>query len=899
MTQPTSKTSDTAAHGVPRAKLLSPLLPPSQVRREDICNRVLTAGAARLILVRAPAGFGKTTAMAQCRADMDRSGIRTAWLTLDSADNDPVRFIAGLSALVAALGADEVQAPVLDLGEAAPLLMERLADCDPFCIYFDDFEAIQNPVVISIVRALIHHLPRQGRVMLASRSQPDLGLVRMRGRGQLLELGSGELRFSFHEAQAFFSQRLHQRMREEDVLKLHRETEGWAAALWLAGLALDRLGARADFIERFSGSSQLVADYLMEEVFAAQPADLQDFLLRTSVLRSFDATLCEAILGPGSTERLERASAADLFLVPIDGEGTYRYHSLFADFLRGELVREHPAVIPQLHLAASRWYETQARPVPAIDHAIDGGHHERAMNLLEEQAEALLEGGRMRLLSRWFDGLPSAALHDRPLLSMAKVWAVCLTRGPWEAMPLLDRSGWSEDDPLVAPHVLALRPVLLAMMDRYEAAHQQGLSNLPALPTGHAFADSVLANTMAYVFLVMGQYRESHRLLGTARRSQGGAGSRFNSMYAETIEGLLELEGAQLRKAAARFRFAVHANGSDSVRHTGGNAFAGVPHALAIYEAGDVDQAEHLLGVYVPMARDVALRDHIIQGHVVLARIAFQKGQLDHAWDLLNRLEQEGHERRLPRISASARLERSHLFVLLDNPDAARAELERAAEDEDDVWQRVSRLRLPAHDLEDLAMGRLRWEALCGDAVLALRQAEQALQLAATQKKRRRALKLQLFKAIALRRQGALSDSLALLARLLQSLSGEGFIRLLVDEGSVAGQLVQLLQAHPQFLKGVHGNPLFDDYLQRLLRAFGPLAPLTNQPDLAPLDPLTPKETRMLQLLADGLSNVELARRLSVSDSTVRTHLRNINNKLDAQSRTQAVAIGRRLGLIT
>jgi LuxR family maltose regulon positive regulatory protein len=237
--------------------------------------------------------------------------------------------------------------------------------------------------------------------------------------------------------------------------------------------------------------------------------------------------------------------------------------------------------------------------------------------------------------------------------------------------------------------------------------------------------------------------------------------------------------------------------------------------------------------------------------------------------------------------------------VLQGNSGAARSELERAADDEAEVWQRVARLRLPAHDVEDLAMGRLRWEACCGDSAQAVRQADQAISLAAAQKKHRRALKLELFKAIALRRQGALPESLTLLARLLKTLSGEGFVRLVVDEGVAAGQLVQLLQAYPQFLKGAQGNPLFDEYLQRLLRAFGPLPPAPDAPQLAPEEPLTPKETRMLQLLADGSSNLELADRLSVSESTVRTHLRNINMKLNAQSRTQAVAIGRRLGLIT
>jgi LuxR family maltose regulon positive regulatory protein len=886
--------------GVPRAKLHAPFLAASQVRRAQLCARVQAAAAARLVLVRAPAGFGKTTVMAQCRADMEAAGQRTAWLTLDSVDNDPDRFIRGLCAMVATLGGAAGQRDVPDLAQAALVLMEQLEDAPPFGLFFDDVEALQNPSVLSILRELIQNLPRQGRIMIASRSLPDLGLARMRVRGQLLELSGADLRFSVEETQTFMGHRGERAVPPADVHKLHQQTEGWAAALWLASLALERQGSDAGFIEGFSGSSDIVADYLLDEVFAAQPPALRDFLVRTSILRTLEPSLCDAVLGVGiGADMLARVAAADLFLVPIEGGSAYRYHSLFAEFLRGQLVRQQPQAIPGLHLAASCWFELQMRPVPAIEHAIEGGQFERAMALMEAHVETLLEAGRMRLLARWFDALPDAAVQERPLLSVVKVWAVCFTRGPWEAMRLLDGSGWTVDEPRVRPHVLVLRPLMLGMMDNYEAAYEVGRDSLQALPTGHPFADSVLATTMAYTFLVMGQYRESHRLLGKARQSHGARKRHFNSMYAETVEGLLELEEAQLRKATARFRFAVHASGSGQTRHTGGNAFAGVPYALTLYELDELAQAEHLLGVYLPLARDVGLRDHIIMGHVALARIALQQGQTDQAWDLLTHLEEEGHARQLPRIAASARLERSHLYVLQGDADSARSELERAAANEDAVWQQVARLRLPAHDLEDLELGRLRWEACFGEPGQLVRRIEQAIAQAQAHKRKRRALKLRLLLAIALRRKGATPEALSTLGQLVRVLGNEGFVRLVVDEGLPAGQLLQLLVEHPQYLRGVEGNPILEDYVQRLLRAFGPLPPTLQVETQERLETLTPKELRMLQLLADGSSNVELAQRLCVSDSTVRTHLRNINMKLNAQSRTQAVAIGRRFGLIT
>ena len=895
----TLEDSDLDAPRVARAKLHSPMLASALVPREGICARVREAAAVRLVLVRAPAGFGKSTAMAQCRAEMERSNLRTAWLNLDASDNDPIRFSSGLSAAATALGAGALGLGAVDLGDTARVLMDSLAEGQPFCIFIDDFEVIQNPVVASIVRGLVHHLPRHGRLMLASRVLPDLGLARLRARGQLLEITVGELRFSEQETSDFFQRRLRSAIQSEDLRRLHHETEGWPAALWLASLALERQGRRPEYLLRPGGSSQMLSDYLLEEVFAAQAPAMQEFLLRTSLLRSFDAPTCEAVLGSDSLALLHGAAASDLFLAPSIGDGTYRYHRLFGDFLRKLLARTRLAELPMWQMAASRWFESQGRPVPAIDHAIEGGHFERALDLLQAQVESLLEQGRMRLLARWFETLPEGLLQQRPLLGPAQVWASCFTRGPWDAMALLDRGRWSPEIPAIATHLLALRPILLAMMDRYEEAYELGRQNLQRLGNATGFAASVLSNTMAYVFLVMGEYRESSRLLDAARHVRPAGVSRFNTMYAQTVEGLRELEEGELRKAAARFRLALQSSEPGVLRHAVGNAFAGVPHALALYESGEWGQAESLLGVYVPLARGAALRDHIILGHVMLSRMAFHHGQLDQAWDWLARLEQEGYERGLPRLTASARLERAHLQVLQGQAHAARAELERAAADQVEVWDRVALRRFPAHDLEDLALGRLRWEACLGDAERASSMAEEALELALAQKRKRRALKLQLFKAIALRRAGRLPQALEQLVRLLPPLRHEGCVRLVADEGAAAGQLFQSLLADTHRLRLLQVSPLFEEYLRRVMQAFGTLPPLADLPKRTSIETLTPTEMRLLQLLADGLSNSELAQRLSVSQNTVRTHLRNINAKFQARSRTQAAAIARRLGLIT
>lgn len=930
-----------AGAGLWSTKLNPPVLQPQQVLRTAVCQRIQQAGAARLVLVRAPAGFGKTTAMVQARQALADGGTDTAWLTLDRADNDLPRFLRGLHQALLQILLDPPASP-------APLdLLDALAGhAAPFALFLDDFELITEPAVLGVVRELLDRLPRGGRLVLGSRSLPELGLGRLRASGQLLEVDTEGLRFSLDETQRFFALRLAPGPAcaaaplpapELQALlpELHHKTEGWIAALWLASMALEAVGRRrgsvAEFVARFSGSDRAVADYLAEDVLARQTQEVRDFLLRTSILRHLNAPLCRLLCpsrdAPHILETLDRAH---LFLIPLaggddgapPGERAWRYHSLFADFLRAQLAREQPELLPRLHLAASGWYESQGRAVPAIDHALEGGDHPHALQLLERHAAGFLEQGRMRLLARWFNALPAALLQQRPMLQMVSLWATLLTRGPWEAMAQLEASGCvGHPDPAVAAHVQALQPMLLAMRDRIDEALALGRAQLARLPTGQAFADAALANAMAHASSALGESAQARRLLDAARRGQHGGG--FNHMYSESIEGLIDLQQGRLRQASARFRMALGAGAGSSYLPTHGNAWAGVLYAATLYEAHQLPQAEQLLNVYLPLARDVGLPDHMVLSHGMRARIAFLRGDIEQVLHTLNELESLGHQRQLPRVVASARLERARILLLQGQHGAAAQELERA--DDAAVWRHVAPRRLAAHDLDDMAIGRLRWQALAGDAAAAADGLARAAAQARAEQRLRRALALEVLQALAEQRAGRPAEAAARMQALMPQLSGEGFVRLVLDAGPGIARLLHHTRATWQ-AGPTAPEPLPLDHLQRLIalanpsneapdvdagppgRADRPRAdPLPAQPPaevpatgtaLALPEPLTRKEVRVLQLLAEGYSNSALAAKLFVSDSTVRTHLRSINVKLGARSRTQAVALARRLRVI-
>ena len=890
-----------------RTKINAPAARPQQVMRQKVIDLLCAAPTVKLVLLRAPAGFGKTTVMLQYLKRLEKSGVATAWLTLDHGDNDAPRFLTGLEAAVATMAATtraSSQAITRSAPDVALDVISSLARHDqPFALFLDEFEVIHQSGVLGLVREVIANLPRDGQIVIGSRNLPDLRLGRLRAQGQLLEIDATGLRFTLEETGEFFSVLKNTRLPREDLARLHQKTEGWVAAIWLASAALERSDAPAEFIRRFSGTDQILTDYLAEEVLSRQSPRVREFLLRTSILRNLEASLCDALLASLDSKLiLHELETTDVLIVPLgEDQHSYRYHSLFARFLKAQLERETPEAVPALHRAAVNWYMAQGRPVPAIDHAIEGGDIQRAIALLDAHALELLAQGRMRLLSRWFTALPSDALAGHPQLDLVHMWATCYVRGPWEAMDMLKRSGF-EDSTLenVASYVRALKPTMLAMMDQFEDAYEIGLRSLKQLPSTEPFADDLLANTMAVVSSVMGKHQYALQLLDSARRGQHARASAFNQMYSEVNEGIIDLQEARLRQATARFRMAVTTIHAGSYSHTHGNAWAGVPYATVIYESGDLDQALHLLQVYLPLARDVGLSDHITLGYTMLSRIAFCRGDVDQALQLLTELEYVGHKGRLPRIVSGAKLERARVQLLQGYHAAARQELDRA--DEPDLWRRVEGLRFLGNDLDYMAMGRMRWELHAGNPRLAASLLQEAAAVATSQGRHRRALKLRLLQAMAMHRTANTSAAQELLTSVLRVTSQEGFVRMLLDEGELLGTLLQDL-AQSQANSGTHlRNPIFAEYVQRLAQSFDSNSPApgaagTSIPAVL-REPLTRKEILVVQLLSQGYSNNAMADKLFVSDSTIRTHLRNINSKFDAHSRTQVVALARRIGII-
>jgi LuxR family transcriptional regulator, maltose regulon positive regulatory protein len=889
------------------SKLNPPLATAFEIARTEICEKIFNAGSAKLVLLRAPAGFGKTTVMLQVRQRFNEAGLPTAWLTLDRADNDIGRFLSVLAAaldpLVPGLAKPPAQEDKDGPEDLAFSLIDRVAAHPaPFALFLDDFEVLQNPAIFGLVNEFIEQLPRGAQLIIGSRGVPELSLGRLRARGRLLEVEHSQLRFSVAETDGFLCQRRGLALGPEDVLRLHRSTEGWAAALWLASVSLEHREQPERFIAGFSGSNAAVVDYLVEDVLSNQSEDLRGFLLRTSILNHLDAALCDAVCARAdSADMLHRLEQAHLFLIPLQSEGSgYRYHGMFAEFLRAQLARLHPEEIPRLHHAAAQWFLDQDRPVPAIEHALAAGDMAFALPLLNAQAQSLLDQGRVRLLSRWLDPLQAQGQLDaHPMLQVVHVWAVCFARGPRAAAALLDQLELRADAAAeVRAHRLAMRPLFMVLTDRTDEAMPLAVALLDGLPSSVNFVRGFLEVILANLAMIAGRYREALLFADAARSRQPEHGSSFNFTLSEAAEAAVDLTRGRLRRALARLRVATGTGRTDASRATNGNAMAGVLLAEALFEADQCDQAERLLAVYIPLIRHVGIPDQLILAHVVMARIAQDRGDTDRSLQLLTELEHIGHRDGLPRVVASARLERVRLLLVEGQLVPARDELDRCGDKA--LWARVSRSSLRANEVETYEVALARWSVQSGHAADVVASLRVELDAAERAQRERRALTLRLLLAQALYCSDQRNKAMRVLAKALRIAAAEGYVRAFMVEGTLLMAMLHELRIRPtEWLEEGGDAPL--TFLDGLLRTPAKIVP-TAMPNALSMDAamavegLTRKELQVLRLTAEGLSNDQIGERMFVAETTVRTHLRNINVKLDSRNRMEAVQVARRLG---
>ena len=878
----------------------------SLVARPRLSERLSRGAESALTLVSAPAGFGKTTLLAEWLAVAAADGRSVAWLSLDQRDNDPALFwtylVAALNTGMPGVGAGALSLlqPPQPPSEAG--LVTLLNDLDVISndvvLVLDDYHVIDARDVQDGMAFLLEHLPPQIHLVIASRADPPLPLARLRGRGELAEIRAADLRFTPGEAAAYLNEVMGLVLTAADVAALEGRTEGWIAALQLAALSMQGREDTAAFIDGFAGDDRYIVDFLAEEVLQRQPEHVQHFLLQTSILDRLSGPLCDAVTGQdGGKAKLTALERGNLFLVPLDDRRRwYRYHQLFADVLHARLVDEQPDDVPELHRRASGWLEQNGERSEAIRHALAAQDFERAADLVELAIPAMRRSRQEATVLGWLELLPDEVVRVRPVLSVGFAGAL-LAGGEFEGVEarLRDAERWL-DAPAAEMVVVDDEEFrrLPAEIELYRAAQALVRGDGPGT-VRHARralelspADEHLGRASAAALMGLAFWASGDLEAGYSGYAECMAGLRRAGHIADTFGCAIAL--ADIRRTQGRLGEAMR---------TYEQALQRVPEQSGPVLRGTADMYVGMSEIHrerddLPAATQQLLRSQDLGEHtglpqnryrwrVAMARVREAEGDLGGALDLLNEAERLyvgdffPNVRPVPALRARVRIAQGELGEALG---WAR---ERDLSVDDDL----SYLREFEHiTLARVLLARYAAERAERSIQEATRFLERLLRAAEEGQRTGSVIEILVLQALARQARDDIPAALASLRRAITLAEPEGYVRIFADEGP---PMASLLRAAAKLR-------IARNYVRRLLAA------VNQTEDSTPvsqglIEPLSERELDVLRLLGTDLGGPDIARELVVSLNTVRTHTKNIYAKLGVNNRRAAVRRARELDL--
>jgi len=900
-----------------RTKLHLPSIQSSLVARPRLQARIAEGLCCPLTLIVAPAGFGKTTLVASGISGYE---MHVAWLSLDRDDNQPERF---LNYLVAALqeadnlmGSEAAQLMASSLQTPPQVILTSLInDLDSasgeIALVLDDYQFISNQVVHEQVAFLLEHCAKTFHMVIATRSDPPLPLARLRARGQTVELRAADLSFTEPEAAQFLNNAMGLHLDSGSVSALKERTEGWIAGLQMAALSMRHREDVSGFIKNFSGTNRYILDYLLEEVLAGQSPEVQHFLLLTSILERLSAPLCDALLKNETAEpsfilHAERSSTileylerANLFLVPLDDERKwYRYHHLFADLLRARLDQIYPRLAPQLHERAAAWHEQNGSILEAIHHASMVPDDEMVERLIKQNYLKMMNRGEMSWVRFWMGNLSKELVYRRPWLclyeAMNRSWFGQLEEANLllnEAEKRLRAEGSATGAQSMLGYHAYVKSRVTAMQGDTRRAIEFCLTALENIPVESLDLQIDFGITLGYEYFLYGDFSTANKILNETIQSGYIARAINNPVAAYCLLARSQVYQGRLHEADDLLHKAAQLIHEPGGQYLGVVGLIEVETAALLCERNDVDAALVRLKRGLDYLPWWGKTDDFCLAYITLSRIQLSQG---NRADAAGAIEKAAQLIQTCGVFSEAR----------STVEAAQVKMWLLQEDwlAVDRWMAAVEHRFGSHnpfryeaELTRITQARVFIaQRKLGEAIRLLSCLEE---FARSDRRQGRLIEIMILKALALQQIGNHAQANSTLTEILTFAEPSGYVRIFLDGGQTMKMLISQWLAHA----GV--SPL-RNYAASLLSQFddkpqdATVTLIKSAPGSALIEPLTPRELEVLNLLSAGLSNRQIAKKLFLAEGTVKFYMHSILQKLGVNSRTQALVIARERNLL-
>lgn len=889
-------------------------IPPYYLKKIIPRNHVymtMDAGLQRpLLLVTAPAGFGKTTVVSEW---IRQRQLLAAWVSLDPSDNDIVRFWLYILTALSRFLPDLTDLIVAWQNEQGGLSIENMLTRfinsaitlpEDILLVLDDYHAICTPAIHQSFTFLLEHLPPRLHIILITRRDPPLPLARLRVQGKLTELRTQDLRFTNEETSIFLTEAMNLNLSPDDAMALRKHTEGWIAGLQLAALSLQGRsngGSITQFLKTFSGINRNILHYLTDEVLQQLPEHVQTFLLQTSILERLNASLCDAVTGNADGEMmLEWLEQNNLFLNALDNQQCwYRYDQLFLELLQHRLKQKYPELLPELHHRAATWYAQQGMDIDVIKHAILAEDLEQAVQLIEQHACHFIQRGEESLVRMWLSSLPEQLVASHPMLSLLQAYTAFLQAQMDIYEQALTRAAqlWQEDK----QHRYMLSRVY-DLRARVALYCGNGPQTIDYARQALAFIDEersspFYCSTMLHLgagHFLQGELVQAAHYLTESYRLGQKYGYTTVALAAAVYHGLLQKIQGNLRTAIQTFQ---QICGEAQTIVTWPVIAAHVYLADIYREWNDISNAQQHIQQAQLLSLQVSNEGHIAaERYLVMARLAWLQEEREQAMTILVQAEHSS-QRFGPNPTFMARVAELRMYFLLTQRDlntAQQWQTQYAPPLTDDMF---------LYERENWLMAQSRLLIAQEQGAQAVRLLEPACQQAHNQGRSQSELKMLLLLTLAYHIEGNTQHTLQKLEQALTLGEAGGYMRSFVDEGAVMIALLTELYSRYQrhaSTETTHSSP---GYLYALLSSVGTETPpprwlISQENEDEMIDKLSEREYMVLGLIAEGLSNQEIAQKLVVTVSTIKTHLNNIYAKLHVHTRLQAVTRAYDLGVL-